>query len=232
MQLLKKHGLIVFWMILFADCYFLFEQKYNYHAYAKLLLLPILIYFVFANSSKNRFIRSKTLVFIGMFAAWVGDALLLNSSDAFFIWGMVAFMIAHIFYAISFFRIQRIVGVRSYEVLVVVGIILASIYYQMFKFLSEDLDLVPQFKIPIYLYAAVIGIMALFASNIITNNSKRNLAIQYFLPGAVLFIASDAILVIFKFKYVDVQYLEVIVMLTYGYAQCLLAEGFGKFLKG
>ena len=74
--------------------------------------------------------------------------------------------------------------------------------------------------------------MAVFAANIISDRGKRNLAVQYFIPGAILFMASDATLAVFKFKYVDVNFLQVIVMITYGYAQCLMAQGFTKYLKG
>lgn len=232
MQILKKNGIILFWMILFADCYFLYEQKYDYHAYAKMMLLPLLMYYVFANARKKHFIRSKTLVFLGMLFAWVGDILLLQDGDTFFIWGMIAFMATHIFYSIFFYRVHPIAETQSYEVSIISLLIIAGIYYQLYKFLHSDLDLVPQFKIPVYVYGLVIGAMAVFAANIISNRGKRNLAVQYFIPGAILFMASDATLAIFKFKYVDVDFLQVIVMITYGYAQCLMAQGFTKYLKG
>lgn len=232
MQILKKNGIILFWMILFADCYFLYEQKYDYHAYAKITLLPLLMYYVFANARKKHFIRSKTLVFLGMLFAWIGDILLLQDGDVFFIWGMIAFMATHIFYSIFFYRVHKIGDTQSYEVSIIALLILAGVYYQLYKFIHSDLDLVPQFKIPVYAYAVVIGAMGVFAANIISHRGKRNLAVQYFIPGAVLFIGSDATLAIYKFKYVDVDFLQVIVMITYGYAQCLMAQGFTKYLKG
>lgn len=219
-------------MILFADCYFLYEQKYDYHAYAKVVLLPLLIYYVFANARKKHFIRSKTLVFLGMLFAWIGDILLLQDGDIFFILGMIAFMATHIFYSIFFYRVHRIADTHSYEVSIISVLIIAATYYQLYNFLHNDLDLVAKFKLPVYTYAFLIGAMAVFAANIISDRGKRNLAVQYFIPGAILFMASDATLAVFKFKYVDVNFLQVIVMITYGYAQCLMAQGFTKYLKG
>lgn len=219
-------------MILFADCYFLYEQQYEYHTYFKIALMPILGFYVFLNAKKKHFIRSKTLVFLGIICAWVGDILLLQRGDNFFIMGMIAFLGTHIFYSIFFFRVHPIEETQSYETVIIILLILGAAYYQMYRFLQQDMDLVPQFKLPVYAYAIAIGVMAIFAGNIYSNRGKRNLAIQYFIPGAVLFIVSDATLAIHKFKYIDVDFLEVIVMITYGYAQYLMAEGFTKYLKG
>lgn len=232
MQLLKKNGILLFWLILFADCYFLFEKKYDYHTYLKITLVPILMFYVFLNARKKHFIRSKTLAFLGMICAWIGDILLINSGDNFFITGMIAFLGTHIFYSIFLYRLQPINNTTSYEVTIIAALILSVIFFQYFKFMKDDIERVPDFKIPIYIYCVAIGIMTVLAANIYSNAGKRNMSLQFFIPGALLFIASDAILLIHKLKYSDEDFLPVLVMLTYGYGQCLLAQGFTKYLKG
>lgn len=230
MQLLKKNGIILFWAILFIDCYFVFAHKYQFHAITKILLVPILVLFIYFNARKKHYNRSKILIFSGLFCAWIGDILLLNDSDEFFIAGTVAFLATHIFYSIFFYRVHPIKNARSYELTIISTIVVIGILIFILTFLYNDLP--DFFKIPFYIYAAAIGIMAILATNIYSNRGKQKLALQYFIPGAVLFILSDAVLAIFKFKYTDELFLEVIVMITYGYAQCFLAQGFAKYLKG
>lgn len=232
MQLLRKNGILLFWLILFADCYFLFEKKYDYHTYLKITLVPILMFYIFLNARKKHFIRSKTLVFLGLLCAWIGDVLLINSGDNFFIAGMIAFLGTHIFYSIFLYRVQPINNTTSYEVSIIAALILSAIFFQYFKFMKDDIERVSDLKIPIYVYCVAIGIMTVLAANIFSNTGKRNMAMQYFIPGALLFVASDAILLIHKLKYTDEDFLPVLVMLTYGYGQCLLAQGFTKYLKG
>lgn len=232
MQILKKNGIILFWMLLFLDCFFVFKQNWSFHFYTKLLLMPTLMAYIFLNVRKNRFKRSKMLVFLGLFSAWIGDILLTQTGDTFFVLGMVAFLGTHIFYSIFFYRVQPIVNTTNYETVIVALIIIIGLYAAMYHFMKVDLNAFPQFEIPLYVYAISIGIMAVFAANIYSNRSKRNMAIQFFIPGAVLFIISDATIAIHKFKYVDMEFLGVIVMMTYGYAQCMLAQGFSRYLKG
>jgi uncharacterized membrane protein YhhN len=194
--------------------------------------MPILGFYIFLNARRKQFANSKMLIFLAITCAWIGDILLLKSGDAFFVMALFSFLGTHIFYSIFFYRVHPVADTSSYETVFISMLILGSAYYLMYGFITEDLNDFPKLKIPIYAYAIAIGIMAILAGNIVSNRSKRNLAIQYFIPGAVLFIASDATLAIHKFKYMDVEFLEVIVMMTYGYAQCVMAQGFTKYLKG
>jgi uncharacterized membrane protein YhhN len=232
MQILKKNGIILFWMVLFLDSFFVYQQNLNFHFYTKILLMPILMAYIFLNSRKNRFQRSKMLIFLGLTFAWIGDILLTQTGDTFFALGMVAFLGTHIFYSIFFYRVQPIASTTNYETVIVALIILTGLYAAMYNFMKLDIAAFPHFEIPVYIYAISIGIMAVFAANILSNRGKRNMAIQFFIPGAILFIISDATIAIHKFKYVDMEFLGVIVMMTYGYAQCMLAQGFARYLKG
>jgi len=229
MQLLKKHGIILFWAILFADCFFLYNENYNYHGYLKAALIPVLLLYVFLNARKKHYLVSKSLVFMGLIFSWVGDLLLLHES--LFMWGILAFFITHIFYIIFFFRLHPLNLLKATEATLAV-IVLGVVGYQVHKFLQPELVQMPNLKIALYGYAAAIFLMAALATNIMASKTKRPLAINFFIPGAALFIFSDIILIVSKFKYHDENYLHVVTMISYGYAQCLLAQGFSKHLKG
>lgn len=231
MQLLKKYGIIIFWVVLFADCLFLFEGKTEYHGYLKATLLPILIFYVFLNARKKHYLTSKSLVFSGMLFSWIGDLLLINNGNTFFLWGMIAFLIAHIFYIIFFGRLQTLNPLKATEATIATAVLI-GICYQLFKFIQPELSETPNLKLPILIYAIVICIMAIMATNVFANKGRKSLAINFFIPGALLFLFSDIVLVLHKFKYIDTNFLDVVVMMSYGYAQCLLAQGFTKYLKG
>ena len=231
MQHIKKYGIVIFWATLFVDCYFLFTEKYVYHSYLKSVLVPILGFYVFLNARKNYNFRSKMLIFVGFLCAWLGDIFLLQEGDNFFIMGMIAFIGTHIFYGIYFYRLNMLNSTKGTEALVISILILLAIGYQTHSFLEADLALVPQLKIPIYIFSIFLFFMAAMAANVFANKSKKSLAINYFIPGAILFIFSDVILAIYKFKYTDESFLQVIVLISYGYAQCIIAQGFAKYLK-
>lgn len=93
MQLIKKEGIFIFWLVLFTHCAFIFLGKTEYQHITKLLIMPILILFLFANVKKNRYPTSKIIIFTGLIFAFIGDALLLKSGTPWFIGGMVAFLI-------------------------------------------------------------------------------------------------------------------------------------------
>ena len=230
MQLIKKNGIVLFWAVLFIDCFFVFSQQYQFHAITKVLLIPILLFYIIFNSRKKHYNRSKTLIYTALICSWIGDILLLQNGDVFFIAGTTAFLTTHIFYSIFFFRVHPINNARSYEVTIIATLVVGALIFAVANFLHNDLP--KFFRIPFYVYAIAIGIMAILAANIYTNRGKQKLALQFFIPGAALFILSDVALATFKFKYTDENFLEVVVMITYGYAQCFMAQGFAKYLKG
>ncbi len=229
MQLLKKRGILVFWIFLLIECYLIFSRQTYYASVVKIMLVPILLFYVFLNARKNHYQTTKTLVFFGLLASWVGDILLINNGDVWFILGMIAFMATHIIYATIFYRIHRLRLYKSQEAFIA-AIILFIVCYYLFRFLNTNSSFEP-FKIPIILYMIVISIMAIMAVNILGTGSRKQNAINYFIPGAVLFIISDATLSVQKFVFPDENFLSVIIMLSYGYAQSLIAEGFSKTLK-
>lgn len=226
MELIKKHGILLFWFILYADCGLLYLNKPQYHGILKPLLMLVLMFYLAFNTTKKSFTGSKLIVFIALLASWIGDILLLEEGDGFFIAGMVAFIITHIFYSIFFFRAVSIRLSKFTEgtIAAFVFILIAS---QLRKFLSPHWG---SFGLPIMIYMVFIGIMAILATNIARSKTMKTLAFNNFIPGAVLFILSDAIIVLNKFYFKE-EFLSIVIIMSYGYAQCLMVQGFNKYLK-
>lgn len=232
MQLLKKNGILLFWLVLFADCYLIFKGLNEYHAYLKISLIPILAFYIFLNARKKHYIRSKTLVFLGLLFFWIGDIILLKDDTNYLIAGAVALVGGYIFYSIFLYRIQKINTTESYEIVIIAALVLVLLNYQFFKFLKDDLETISLQKKLMIAYSFVISATAILAANIYSNKGKRNMALQFFIPAIILLLISNAVIVVFKYKYTDESFLKVIIMLTYGYGQCLFAQGFTKYLKG
>lgn len=226
MELIKKHGILLFWFILYADCGLLYLNKPQYHAILKTLLMLVLMLYLASNTTKKSFTGSKLIIFIALLASWVGDILLLNEGDGFFIAGMVAFIFTHIFYSIFFYRAVNVKFSKFTEGTIAAFIIII-IATQLRKFLSPYWG---SFGLPIMIYMGFISIMAVLAANIARSKTMKTLAFNNFIPGAALFILSDAIIVLNKFYFKE-DFLSIVIIMSYGYAQCLMVQGFNKYLK-
>lgn len=82
---------------------------------------------------------------------------------------------------------------------------------------------------PVVVYMIVIATMFSSAMMISSNTNTKRYGVNYFVPGAALFVLSDSVLSLNIFAYKNV-FLGVIVMFTYGFAQFFLAKGFKCYL--
>ncbi|MCZ2222070.1 MAG: lysoplasmalogenase [Chitinophagales bacterium] len=229
MQLLKKNGLILFWALLLVDCFFIFTEQNDYHTYLKPLLIPVLFFYLILNAKKKKYKVSKLLISLGLLCSWIGDILLLVEGEKFLIAGTIAFVATYIFYSIFFFRVRPINNSRSYETVIITTIVAIGIIFSMYNFLKDGIP--SYFKFPFFISAIAISVMFVLASNLYSDRKRRKLAFQYFIPGALLFIISEASLATHLFKYTEESFINVIVMITYGYAQNFMVQGFVKYLK-
>ncbi len=226
MHIIKKHGIFIFWVVLFAHCAFIYYEKTDFRYVSKLLLMPILIAYLLMNARKNAYHTSKRIILIGLFAAFIGDLLLIFNGTAFFIGGMLAFIVTHIAYTTFFLKSSNVRFSKATE-FIVASVLVTIVAVKLLDFLKPYLgDMIW----PVKIYMAAIAVMTASAANLLSNNLLKVIATTYFVPGAVLFVLSDAVLASNHFLYKD-NFLDVVVMLSYGYAQCLMVQGFARYLK-
>lgn len=226
MNVIKKHGLLIFWLLLYADCALLYFNKTSYHPLVKSALIPVLMIYLFTNSTKTRNRNSRKITILALFFSWIGDVLLSRTGDTFFMLGMVSFLTMHILYITYFVRLRPIRLSKfseGFAALVVGG----AASYQVLTFLKPYLG---SFFYPFAVYALVITVMGICAANIAGSKTLRSLSIGYFIPAAALFILSDAVLALDKFYFKE-PFLQIVIMMTYGYAQYLFTCGFAKHFK-
>ncbi|HEX8289405.1 MAG TPA: lysoplasmalogenase [Pyrinomonadaceae bacterium] len=181
------------------------------------LMLILLVYF--AVKSRN-LIGLKFLTVGGLAFSWFGDIILLLDKihKNLFIFGLLAFLIAHLFYIFYFLRIRKYN--QNKNSLKPIAIIAVTAYLTVFyALLFPHLG---NLKIPVFIYGAIISLM-LLASFHAFDFAKQNFGATC-VSGAVLFVASDSLLAINRFV-APFAFASVFIMLTYGIGQFLITEG-------
>jgi len=161
------------------------------------------------------------LIFAGLIFSLIGDIALLfaGKGGSFFIAGLSAFLVAHIFYATAFFRDYRYDPSASkkhgHTMLIIMAVFTIGFYFWIRPYLLD-------MKIPVMAYMIVISVMAIMAAY--RYQRVNLLSFQLVLAGAILFIISDTLLAVNKFVQ-PFLFSGVFIMATYMAAQFLITMG-------
>ncbi|HNP32695.1 MAG TPA: lysoplasmalogenase [Flavobacterium sp.] len=188
--------------------------------YLKPFLLPFLFYAVV----KSEVFETKKWLLIALLFSWFGDCILMfaDKSEMYFIYGLVAFLLAHVLFIILFSS-QKSANKSFKEKLFWVGFLGATIY--LIGILSLLIPSLGDLKFPVTAYALIITIMlktALKGTFDWGGNSKYTVMI-----GAAFFVTSDSILAINKF-HSPIPLANFWIMLTYLIAQFSITYGILK----
>ena len=216
-----------FWIILFLidlllDLTAVYFRNETLRYISKPLLIPLLIVYLIVNTQPLNSSLKKWIVLALVFS-WLGDVLLMFESikSSFFIFGLVAFLIAHIFYIFFFENVIRKEGLnKNYWWFIPVLIY----YVALISVLSPHLG---EMKLPVRIYGIVISYMLIQALQ--TGRINNRAAAGLMIVGAILFITSDSILALNKF-YQPFGYAGLAIMTTYGIAQLLITLGAVRFI--
>ena len=218
----KNYWIALFLIVLLADLVGVYISNESLRFITKPLLIPLLIaFFIFQT---NDFASSlKKWIILALVFSWAGDVLLIfeSTNSNFFIFGLGAFLIAHVFYVVFYENVIRKEGLSKnyWWFLPVIIYYIALIYI-----LSPNLG---DMRLPVRIYGIVISYMLIQALQ--TGGIKNPGAATLMIAGAVLFIISDSILAINKF-YESFEYAGIAIMLTYGIAQLLIALGAVRYI--
>jgi uncharacterized membrane protein YhhN len=198
-----------------ATCYF--EEYYLVNQVSKVMLMPFLIVAVLSARAQMKY---WALILGALAFSWVGDIVLISEDESFFLYGLGAFFIAHIFYIVAFRKCRddnhEIPMMKRYPFLaIVIGVGGAAIFFKV-KDGLESLEL------PVLFYTLVIVIMAVQALNRHKKTTARSF--ELVMLGALLFMVSDSIIALNRFN-ATIEYSSVWIMLTYCLAQYLIVKG-------
>jgi uncharacterized membrane protein YhhN len=220
---MKKKNIL--WLYLFLlvavlDILFTANDQQEFRFYTKPLIIPFLLaYFYFSTKEfKGQLLRksiSAALVF-----SWLGDTLLMFPK--LFLYGLGAFLMAHICYIVAFkisqkqpFAIGRVNFIRLFFLNFPIYLFAAFTYFLIRSGLGE-------IKIPVIVYLIIIVMMATTARERFQKTSSRSF--WQVMIGAAFFLLSDGILAINKF-FKAFPESGVLVMGTYVIAQFLIVRG-------
>jgi uncharacterized membrane protein YhhN len=208
--MVKKYNLeFFFFLVLFLEILF-GELGINIGVYLlKPLLMPVLFSLIYLSKRP----KQSSYIYLALFFSWLGDVVLMFPDRRLFIFGLVAFLIAHIFYIFLFIKIS----IKPYYH--TLGLVLVPIIFN-----NLILPHVPTaLTTPVIIYFLVITTMAILAScrNLYLTGNKE------IIVGSLFFVVSDTILAYNKFV-VPIQFSTLFVMFTYGLGQYLITKGWLK----
>lgn len=160
-------------------------------------------------SERKFFYLWATLV--GLIFSLLGDVFLIVP-QTYFVFGLISFLFAHIFYAAAFFKASE--GEFKFISLLgfIVGILILKLNYA---------GIPDALKIPATVYAMGISLMFSFAINFYL--TKKTPKALFALSGAFFFILSDSILAFNKFTY-EFFCAQILILAAYFFAQWLIAR--------
>ncbi len=166
----------------------------------------------------------KKWVMAALAFSWIGDVLLLFQprDELFFLLGLSAFLIAHIFYIVFFHHVRIKENVKgNVWLLLIVGVYYVALITLLSPYLGD-------MKLPVRIYGVVISFMLMLAMHMLYIKNRK--AGQLMASGAALFVISDSILAINKF-YQSFEIAGIMVMLTYAFAQLFIIEGAIQYIR-
>ena len=218
----KQFGAIPYLIVLGTDLIGVYTGNETLRYFTKPLLMPVLVVY-FILTARVYTSRLKKWIVLALLFSCLGDILLMFEAldNSFFIFGLVAFLTAHIFYILFYGSVLRLDNLkRNYWLFVPVLIYYFTLVYILTPHLGE-------MKLPVRMYGAVISYMLVQALQVARIKNKE--ASWMMIIGAILFVTSDSILAINKF-YGSFEYAGILVMLTYGLAQLLIVLGASKYI--
>ncbi len=158
----------------------------------------------------------RALIALGILFSLGGDVFLMLPRDA-FVWGLASFLIAHLFYIAAY--IAR-AGVQLNWLLLAPFVLYgAALLYLLLPHAGAV-------RIPVILYAVVLMAMGWQATALWW--ALRDTAALLAMVGALLFIASDSILALDKFR-APIPQRDLLIMSTYYGALLLIAWSVHRF---
>lgn len=134
---------------------------------------------------------------LGVLLSLVGDVLLMFSSDRFFLLGLAAFLLTHLFYIAGFREAAANISAWSLIWLAFIAVNASRLIRRIVEVMRLHRE--DKLVLPVVIYGIVISIMLYAAMSTIYDQSWKTSAAFFVSLGAILFVASDAILAWMRF---------------------------------
>lgn len=159
---------------------------------------------------------------LGILLSLLGDVLLMISLDRFFLYGLVAFLVAHVFYVIGFNIPIPAISAWSVILAILIGWGGARVIRRILTSVAASGNI--RMRLPIIVYSVVISLMLLSAMIKLNDLSWNAGASILAALGAFLFYLSDIILAWHKFV-APIQHGRIYNIAAYHLGQIVLIAG-------
>lgn len=217
----KNFSLLFIAFLIIEMCADIFlESRWGLYL-TKPLLMPLLI--IWAKLASNRQNKVMNLLYAGLFFSMWGDIFLMFRNEAFFIFGLGSFLIAHICY-IWMFITEISLGNTVTMNQKILRFLPFSIFFGGFmayilpSIAQQDANMIA----PVIVYALTITIMGYTAS--LRSRCASPSSYAWVLMGALAFTISDSCIAINKFIE-PIPYPTLPIMTLYGIGQLLITAG-------
>ena len=202
--------LIAFVLFSLIDFYGIYLEKQLMVNFAKPMLMITLFWYYYSNTKQ----LNKYFV-LGLFFSFLGDLLLLGTGEVYFIFGLLFFLIAHVFYIIM---VLRLIPARKPKDFIMAGVPFLLLFLVLMNVLFAGLG---SMKIPVIIYAMTISFFGI-VSLLLYLQSKTKISLLL-LVGVLIFISSDTILSLNLF-YKTQSFYPILIMMSYVLAQYLICR--------
>ena len=202
--------LIAFMLFCLIDFFGIYLDKQMMVNFAKPMLMITLFWYYYSNAKK----LNKYFV-LGLFFSFLGDILLLGTGEMYFVFGLLFFLIAHVFYIIMVLKIIQITKPKEF---IIASVPFLLLFLVLMNVLYAGLGAI---KIPVIIYAITISFFGI-VSLILYLQAKTKIS-MLLLVGVLTFITSDTILALNLF-YKKQSFYPLLIMMTYVLAQYLICR--------
>jgi|TARA_B100000497_G_scaffold118886_1_gene145629 uncharacterized membrane protein YhhN len=202
--------LIAFVLFSLIDFYGIYLEKQLMVNFAKPMLMITLFWYYYSNTKQ----LNKYFV-LGLFFSFLGDLLLLGTGEVYFIFGLLFFLIAHVFYIIM---VLRLIPARKPKNFIMASVPFLLLFFILMNILFAGLG---SMKIPVIIYAMTISFFGI-VSLLLYLETKTKISL-ILLVGVLIFISSDSILALNLF-YKTQSFYPLLIMMSYVLAQYLICR--------
>ena len=224
----------LYWAFLIAGGVLIFEECFLAASIVRALLMPVLSVYLYYSLKPTHSKALKLFFLAAIFLLWVGDIarIFINpdvrngvEKDNPLLLMLGTTVIANVFFILGFNKIKKVAMSKAVFPSIAFSLGCVLIYFVFFQFISKSYIL--SFKTPFVLYTYSFIMSIGFAANILDSNTKKRLSVKYFLPAAFLALISALLFVFNRYKLFAPRF-DLVVTLSYGYAQLLNINGFRK----
>ncbi len=207
----------IYLLLIFISSAVSIYSKYKLQKiYSYVKAIPLILLIIFLISKSDFYNEVEYFVFLGLILSLLGDIALLFKKH--FYLGLIFFLLAHLLYFLGFY---------IYAVKINFILLIPFLIYSFIFFFTLNLRDIKQ-KFAVVLYILAISLMGFSALNLFI--SEFGVATLLLFCGSILFIFSDSILSLNKFKK-KFKIAELLILSSYYLAQTLITIGIILFFN-